>query len=275
MVTARATDALDQRSRCDMTALEIARALAAALALGNEGRLCLPCLADKRPATPHGFKDAGSDPEKIRELWWRYPGPLVGVATGEASSIDVLDLDRKHAGAAEWWGVHRDRLLPTRVHRTRSGGLHLLFRHRPGLRCWTGAPLPGVDGRADGGYVIWWPAIGLPVLSDAPLAPWPAWLFSEPHPSRSLIGRRITVPDGHALAGLVRKVAGASEGERNALAFWAACRAGEMAASGVLGDDTAAAVIAHAATLSGLPPAEAERAAWSGIRTGRRSAPRA
>jgi hypothetical protein len=256
-----------------MTAAEIARAHAAALSLGRCGRKCFPCTADKRPTTPHGFKDAVSGPEKIRELWRRYPGPLVGVATGEASDIDVLDLDCKHTEAAEWWRAHRHRLPQTRIHRTRSGGLHLVFRHRPGVRCWTGAPLPGIDGRADGGYAIWWPAIGLPVLSDAPLAPWPAWLFPERRPSRSLMDRRITVPDGHALAGLVRRVAGASEGERNALAFWAACRAGEMAASGVLGEDTAAAVIAHAATLSGLPRAEAERTAWSGIRRGRGNAP--
>jgi hypothetical protein len=71
------------------------------------------------------------------------------------------------------------------------------------------------------------------------------------------------------------RVARASEGERNKVAFWAACRAGEMAASGVLGDETAAAVIVHAAMLSGLPRAEAERTAWSGILTGRGSAPRA
>jgi hypothetical protein len=41
-----------------------------------------------------------------------------------------------------------------------------------------------------------------------------------------------------------------------------------MAASGLIAADTAAAVIANAALLSGLPPGEAERTAWSGIRTG-------
>jgi len=51
------------------------------------------------------------------------------------------------------------------------------------------------------------------------------------------------------------------------LTYWAACRVGEMVASGLL---DAAAVITEAATRAGLPRSEAERTAWSGIRrTGR------
>lgn len=64
----------------------------------------------------------------------------------------------------------------------------------------------------------------------------------------------------------------ASALDRDLLTFWAACRAGEMAPSGLIGADTAAAVIANAAMLSGLPRAEAERSAWSGVRTGLESA---
>lgn len=40
----------------------------------------------------------------------------------------------------------------------------------------------------------------------------------------------------------------------------------EMVASGLLGADAAAAIIAEAATRAGLPRAEAEDTAWSGIR---------
>ena len=77
---------------------------------------------------------------------------------------------------------------------------------------------------------------------------------------------RITVPDDHAVDALGAVIAGAREGERNNLTYWAACRAGEMVASGLLRADAAAAVIAEAATRAGLPRAEAERTAWSGIR---------
>jgi bifunctional DNA primase/polymerase-like protein len=106
-------------------------------------------------------------------------GPLVGVVTGGASAIDVLDLDRQH-GAAAWWIEHRCRIPVTRAHRTRSGGLHLLFHHRPGLKCSTAKVGSGVDIKAEGGCIIWWPAAGLPVLAGVPfadLAERPQWLL--------------------------------------------------------------------------------------------------
>lgn len=82
--------------------------------------------------------------------------------------------------------------------------------------------------------------------------------------------RRIIVPDDHALMRLVRRIAEAQASERTKLTYWAACRVGEMVASGLLDADHAAAVIAEAATRAGLPRSEAQRTAWNGIRrTGR------
>jgi len=77
-----------------------------------------------------------------------------------------------------------------------------------------------------------------------------------------------TLAGARTLASLVRLVAGAYEGDRNNLAFWAACRAGEMAAIGLLDPETAEAVIADAAMRAGLTFAEAARTARSGVRTG-------
>jgi hypothetical protein len=239
-----------------------------ALTLVAEGRPCFPCGLGKRPTSPHGFLNASTDPVALRKLWEKYPGQLVGIRTGDASGIDVLDLDRQHPEALHWWTVHRNRLPLTRTHRTRSGGLHLLFQHRLGLRCSIGRIVPGVDIRADAGYVIWWPAAGLPVLSDGPLAPWPKWLCAQLEMPRRPVTPRFTVPDPHLLARLVRRIAVAREGERNNLTFWAACRAGEMVASGLVEAEVAAAVIAEAAMRAGLPRAEAERTARSGIQTG-------
>ncbi len=240
--------------------------LARAMSLAGQGLPCFPCGSSKKPATPHGFKDGTRDPDAVCKLWKLYPGPLVGVPTGEISGLDVLDVDPRHGGDS-WFSQHKYRLPSTRVHRARSGGLHLFFQHQHGRRCNAGKIAAGVDVRDDGGYVIWWPAAELPVVCDMPVTLWPNWLraqfMSRPGPKT----QRITVPDQYALMRLVQLIARAREGERNDLTYWAACRAGEMVASGLLTADAAAAVIAEAATRAGLPLSEAERTAWSGVRT--------
>ena len=53
---------------------DIARALAAACALGAMGYSCFPCRPDKRPATPNGFKAAVKDREAIEEAGYEFAG---------------------------------------------------------------------------------------------------------------------------------------------------------------------------------------------------------
>ena len=142
--------------------------------LGGKILPVFPCLANKKPATPHGFKDATADPAAIRELWRSHCGPLVGLPTGERSGLDVLDID---LDGLSWFGRNRNRLPLTRMHQTRSGGRHLFFQHQPGLRCSTSKIELGVDVRADGGYVIWWPASGGRVLCERPIANLPQWIL--------------------------------------------------------------------------------------------------
>ena len=160
-------------------------ALEHALALAAGGLPVFPCIhapgdkeRDKAPACAGGFKAASRDPATIRAMFAHPAAALVGVPTGAASGLDALDLDPRH-GSDAWWEENAECLPPTRAHRTRSGGTHLLFRHHPGLRCSAGAVAPGVDVRADGGYIVWHPAAGFPVLLDRDPAPWPAWLLAS------------------------------------------------------------------------------------------------
>ena len=240
--------------------------LAVALELAATGLLCFPVAPSKCPTTPHGFLDADTDPGVLRNLWTLYPGPLVGVRTG-TGSVDVLDLDRR-APAREWWAAHRAELPPTQTHRTRSGGLHLLFQHAAGLRNSASRIARGVDVRADGGYIIWWPAAGLTVLRDIPPAPWPNWLLDllKPAPPPP---RRAVIPDDLQMRRILACVATAQPGERNSLTFWAACRLGEMTATGLLSEGDALALIADAAMTAGLSHREALAAARSGLKRGR------
>lgn len=242
------------------------KALNEALILVQRSLPCFPCRRDKSPATPRGFKDATRDAVFIESLWRAYPGLLVGVPTGEVSGFDVLDIDVRGDGC-RWFSAHRARLLPTRAHRTRSGGVHLLFEHAPGLRCSTNKIARGVDVRSGGGYIIWWPAAGLPALSEAAVAPWPNWLLARLLPTSKSNPRRPIVPDRYILNRLVRLVAGAAEGERNAITFWAACRAGEMVRSGLVTVDAICRLMTDAAMSAGLSAAEAQRTIRSGVRT--------
>jgi hypothetical protein len=142
-----------------------------------EGRALhiFPCRADKKPCTPHGYLDAVSDAPRIAKLWARYPGPLVGVATGAVSGIDVIDIDPRHGGH-KWLDANRDRLPATRMHRTPGGGVHAVYRHCPGLRNSVGKIALGVDLKITGGYVIWHPAHDWPVLVFGPVAQFPTWV---------------------------------------------------------------------------------------------------
>jgi hypothetical protein len=155
--------------------------------LGGKVLPIFPCLANKKPATPRGFKNATTDPAAIAGLWWSHWGPLVGLPTGERSGLDVLDID---LDGLSWLGRNSGRLPLTRMHETKSGGRHLFFRHRPGLRCSTSKIELGVDVRADGGYVIWWPASGGRVLCEGPIAPWPASLDEALAEAEERRGRR-------------------------------------------------------------------------------------
>ena len=149
------------------------------------------------------------------------------------------------------------RLPATRLHRTRSGGIHALFRHRPALRNSVSRIAPGIDVRADGGYIIFWAAHGLPV-DDRPLADWPDWLKPpEPKPvTRPAVPARNEVA---AVEGIVRTVAQAPQGQRNSVTYWGACRMRENVADGVLAEGLARELLLEAASRNGLMAAEAAR----------------
>lgn len=192
-----------------------------AVLLAMQGIPVFPVGANKAPASPHGFRDATNDVESVKRLWSQHPAPLVGVATGEASGFDALDVDPRHGGHV-WLAENRERLPPTRVHQTRGGGWHYLFQHHAGLRNSAGRIADGVDVRASGGCVIWWPAAGFPVLNATLPAPWPDWLLALalPPPRPVLAAPVVQFPAarGYAAAALRRAVdavAGAQSGTRN------------------------------------------------------------
>lgn len=66
----------------------------AALAYAAKGVPVFPCdPAKKKPLTKHGFKEASTDPATIAEWWERWPNAMIGMPTGKASGVWVLDVD--------------------------------------------------------------------------------------------------------------------------------------------------------------------------------------
>jgi hypothetical protein len=127
-----------------------------------------PCNADKTPRQKEWQLGV------VQYMTWRR-AELVAAPTGERNGFDVLDIDPAGAG---WYDANFDALPATRAHQTRRDGVHLLFRHAPGLRNSRDKIAPGVDVRAEGGYAIWWPREGFAV-EDHSLADWPDWLLAE------------------------------------------------------------------------------------------------
>jgi hypothetical protein len=116
----------------------------------------------KRPLTEHGFQDSSCDPVVIEAWWRRWPKALIGVPTGILSGFVVLDVDVKHAdrNGFDTLAAFALAILPhTPMVHTATGGLHLYFdaagRQIPSTQGnWGRGIGPGLDWRAEGGYVI-------------------------------------------------------------------------------------------------------------------------
>jgi hypothetical protein len=150
--------------------------LAKALALARQGLPIFTCRCiDKRPLTQNGFKDASADPDIVHRWWQRWPRAYIGVPTGE--KFVVIDCDLQHLDAMRWLEDNRPRIPTTRVHLTKSGGRHLLFKPNSDVACTTSRVGPHIDTRGQGGYIIWWPACGFDVLHPGTFAEMPSWVL--------------------------------------------------------------------------------------------------
>jgi hypothetical protein len=150
----------------------------AAIEWAEAGIPVFPTGEDKRPLTKNGFYDASTDPETIEAMFKDAGARLHGIGgrMGAASGIFAIDADTYKPGeageAAKAYvaGLERSGMLPpTRVHATRNGGRHYLFRAEEFPNC---KPSKGVEVKGEGGYIILPPSPGYTVesrgLSDAP-----------------------------------------------------------------------------------------------------------
>jgi Bifunctional DNA primase/polymerase, N-terminal len=256
-----------------------------ALNLAKQGIACFPCLETKRPATPHGFKDAKRDHTEVELLWRQFPGPLIGVPTGGINGFDVVDIDPRHGGMT-WWEANQHALPPTRIHRTRSGGFHIFFRHQHDVRNSESRLAAGVDTRGEGGYIILWPVADCDALDTAEIADWPRWLISDYRRATAPVPRPVPSPApalGPAstheaararlmIAKVLYRLMTAAEGERHYRLRAAACTVGGLLDIADIGEREAHQRLVEAALQAGAEDrTNAEKTAAWGLARGRQS----
>ncbi|WP_254549592.1 bifunctional DNA primase/polymerase [Catellatospora tritici] len=209
-----------------------------------------PCL------TCHGFYAATTDPQRIAAMLRAVPRGLLAIRTGLASGLVVIDVDPRNGGTASLHAlIARGFTPPTRYVRTGAGGLHLYYRHPGGIAipCDKGIRLgPGIDVKADGGYVVappsrhpdtgrpyLWADQGTPMKEAAPALvsacvaddrrPAPVRPAGHPVPPRS--GGAASYPD-RLMATLAARISQAPQGKRRVTLFGCARGAARMVAAG-------------------------------------------
>src|ERR1051325_5159707 len=112
----------------------------------------------KHPAKP-GWRDTATTDRGEIFRWWGLGGAdNIGIATGAASGIVVLDVDPRHNGYETLDELEAEfgALPSTWRFLTGGGGEHILFRHPGGYvqNNANGALGSGIDIRGDGGLII-------------------------------------------------------------------------------------------------------------------------
>nr|WMC95376.1 bifunctional DNA primase/polymerase [Aminobacter aminovorans] len=155
-----------------MSALELARTLHS-----NGWQVIAANPVDKVPAHPwkHGALDAAGI-----EQHFANDNRLVGIVTGAAARVFVVDCDVKDAKNGVAAFAAHGTIPPTFTVQTRSGGRHYYFRHPgDGDHVTTTQSPDGIDVRGDGGYVVAAGNPGYEVIDASPVAAAPDWLLAR------------------------------------------------------------------------------------------------
>lgn len=147
----------------------------------------LPCCErGKAPITPKGVKDATRDYEIIRQWWTQFPAANLGIACGAASGgLVVLDIDGPEGEESLRSLGRQFGELPVTPQVLTGKGVQYYFRSVRELKNRVRVA-PGIDIRADAGYVLAPPSIHpngrtyvweiSQRIDEIPLADIPSWL---------------------------------------------------------------------------------------------------
>lgn len=139
---------------------------------------------------PKGRNSATTDSETIKKWWEKYPRANIGIPTGPESGIVALDNDPRHGGDESKRRLERRGNFPyTSTAHTGGKGEHTMMAHPGSGVKIKSRPLPGypgIDIKADGGYIVAPPSNHISGGSyswkippdNTPLAKIPDWLMA-------------------------------------------------------------------------------------------------
>jgi putative DNA primase/helicase len=260
----------------------------AALHYARHGWPVFPTTIKKEPLTAHGYKDATTDPAKIRTTFRNPRAAGVAIPTGTITGLVVLDRDRKNGadGVATCEALEADlgALPPTLQQRTGSGGDQLFFRYPEGvtIKNSSGKLGKGFDVRSTGGLVVLPPSHNeagsyawLNDLDPAPLPQtWVDFLKERPRPeverkpAPGIVAMESTAYGRKALEAECQAVASEPQGSRNARLNQAAFAVGQLVGGGEINEDEARLALQQAAVACGLNDSEADKTIRSGLTAG-------
>ncbi len=241
----------------------------------------------KHPITRHSLHDATTDPVLIGEWWRRSPGANLGIATGVASGLVVVDLDLPKGGRESLQALDAEgfSLTPTLASHTGGGGMHLFYIQPAGVAIPNAVgrlpglveALPGIDLRGDGGYVVVPPSVhisGRRYRWDRQrIVGLPGWTWPKPRERAPAVTAFPPIAGASAygaaaLSGELETVRGLVVGQRNDGLNRAAFCLGRLVGGGELSEALVAEALLCAAMAIGLGELEAEATIRSGLRAG-------
>lgn len=279
--------------------------LSGALAWADAGFGILPVArtpdGKKKPLIRDWYNRGTAHVPTIEKWWEQWPYAWIGLLTGYRTGIIGLDVDPRNGGDETLATLPE--LPVTRTHRTVSGGQHFLFRYSGLLHsCVLG---PGLDLKADRGFVVVPPSPGYVKINDVQPVELPRWILdcvsaaqgwefgnalggvgtqtNNAHPlegSKTTVvqtaqGEQIVAVDNpkswveSLLPFCVSDVRTAEYGKRNSTLNKKAYKLGGYVAGGYLDEETVRHKLTEAALRAGLSRDEIEATLNSGLTSGK------
>lgn len=239
----------------------------------------------------HATYAGTTDPARLEAMWGHFPQSLIGVRTGKASGLFVLDFDL-HGEKNAWSDARRLResaeLPRTVAALTGGGGGHLYYQHPLVLDIPnnnTGRLGVGIDVKGEGGFVVAPPSAKrgkLPYSWVPGSDPWSRPLAEMPrsallmitksdHKPTTFLPGTVTQSDDRVMMKwetALDQLLSAGVGGRNENLYRAACRGGEVIASGQLTSQEVIDLLESAGQQAGLTPSEIRQTIRSGLSRG-------